>query len=54
MYWYAEQGPDWIGIAAGSFADPDFPEPSWSVWTDMQYKWVTFPEEINLHVDQPI
>jgi hypothetical protein len=54
VHWYAEQGPDWIGIAAGSFTDPDFPAPTWSVWTATKYKWVTFPEDINLHEDQPI
>ena len=54
VFWYAEQGPDWIGIAEGSFADPNFPEPSWAVFTPTRHKWVTFPEGINLHETQPI
>ena len=54
VFWYAEQGPDWIGIASGSFADPDFPEPTWAVFTGTRHKWVNFPEGINLHETQPI
>ena len=54
VFWYAEQGPNWIGVAAGSFADPDFPEPTWAVFTPSRYKWVTFPDGINLHETQPI
>jgi hypothetical protein len=34
-----------IGIAAGAFADPDFPPPIRSVWEESRHPWVALPAE---------
>ena len=36
--------PGKTAIAAGCFADPDFPEPSLSVWEESKHDWLTFPD----------
>lgn len=33
-----------IGIAAGAFADPDFPPPIRSVWEESRHGWVALPD----------
>ena len=42
----SEAKPDAIGIAVGTFADPDFPAPVRSVWESGKHAWVTIPGEI--------
>lgn len=44
VYWYAEWGPDSIGIAVGNFADPNFEPPTQAVWCENKHAWVKFPE----------
>ena len=46
VFWYGEQAPDWIGIAIGTFTDPDFPKPQAAVWIGTRMNWVTFPVDI--------
>lgn len=36
--------PGVIGIAAGAFADPDFPPPVRSVWEEHRHPWVMLPD----------
>ena len=45
VYWKADFQPNYIGVAVGCFTDPDFPEPSASVWNCTKFKWVEFPEK---------
>jgi len=45
LYWKAEFQPNYIGVAVGCFNDPDFPEPSASVWNCSKFKWVEFPKK---------
>lgn len=44
VYWKAEIFQELTAIAVGCFADPNFPEPSVSVWNQSKLKWVEFPE----------
>jgi hypothetical protein len=40
VYWEAEGFPGLIAVAVGSFADPAFPAPKFSVWKRRQHHWV--------------
>lgn len=44
VYWFAEVLPDIIGIAVGTFGDPTFPVPSFSIWEQSSHKWASLPE----------
>lgn len=44
LYWEPARMPDRIGVAAGAFADPDFPRPDQSVWTRDKHGWLDLPE----------
>lgn len=54
VYWEAEFLPDSVGVAAGCFEDPGFPEPMASVWTRTKHAWVTFPSHWKTSVTQEI
>lgn len=38
--------PGMITVAVGCFADPRFPPPVRTVWTENQHEWLDFPEDI--------
>ena len=40
VYWEAEGFPGLIAVAVGSFADPDFPAPRYSVWERRRHRWI--------------
>jgi hypothetical protein len=44
VYWEPERLPDMIAVAVGLFADPTFPPPTQSVWTERRHAWVVDPE----------
>jgi len=44
VFWEADIFKGMTAIAIGCFAEPDFPEPSVSVWNQSKHKWVEFPE----------
>ena len=46
VYWMAGRFPRHYGIAVGAFTDPDFPEPSFSVWQDSMHRWMALPDRI--------
>ena len=46
VYWMASRFPRHYGIAVGAFADPDFPEPSFSVWQESMHRWLSLPDRI--------
>ena len=46
VYWEADVAPDFLGIAVGCFADPDFPAPSFSVWEEGLHPWFGLPPGI--------
>ena len=45
VYWTGSNAPvsDGIGIAAGCFADPEFPGPDVVAWCAHKYSWASFP-----------
>jgi len=43
LWWEADRIPDMIGVAAGSFADPDFPMPEQAVWAEEKHHWLELP-----------
>ena len=53
VYWYAEFGPGFIGIALGGFADPSMPWPTFSVWETTRHPWVTFDHQLDRFTVQP-
>jgi hypothetical protein len=44
--WTADFRPDHFGIAVGTFNDPAFPAPVYSVWEETMCTWVTLPDGI--------
>lgn len=43
--WYAiDNDPDLIAVTLGSFADPRFPQPRFSVYEERKHDWVAFNE----------
>jgi hypothetical protein len=40
VYWEPGRMPDLVAVAVGAFADPDFPAPSQSVYTQCRHAWV--------------
>jgi hypothetical protein len=43
VYWTGDGFPGLVAIAIGTFADPDFPAPSISVWEEARHAWVALP-----------
>lgn len=39
VYWYLQGMPDFVAVAVGAFADPNFPPPHISVYEDRQHPW---------------
>src|SRR5262249_12048243 len=46
VYWMASRFPHHYGIAVGAFADPDFPEPSFSVWQGFMHRRLELPDRV--------
>jgi hypothetical protein len=46
LYWNSEARPHHYGIAAGAFADPNFPPPTYSVWEESKHSWLMLPDEM--------
>ena len=44
--------PEWVAIAAGTFADAHFPSPSVSVWEKTKPNWLSIPADVHLD-EQP-
>jgi hypothetical protein len=49
VYWYLPIVPDAIALPVGAFADPDFPQPIFSVWETHRHAWVTLPPGVEHH-----
>ena len=39
VFWESERAPGMIAVAVGTFADSDFPAPSFSVWERRRHPW---------------
>ena len=46
VYWEADGFPGLIAVAVGSFADPTFPAPEYSVWERRRHHWVEMRSDI--------
>ena len=46
VFWELDMRPEHIGVAAGCFADPQFPGPGRAVWDENRHHWVEFPDDI--------
>jgi hypothetical protein len=42
--WECDRAPEYHGITVGSFADPSFPAPTFSVWEEAMHPWLGLPE----------
>ncbi|MGE0240188.1 MAG: GFA family protein [Parvibaculaceae bacterium] len=40
VFWEPQRKPDVVAVAAGAFADPEFPQPDQSVYEDCRHAWV--------------
>jgi hypothetical protein len=40
VFWEPQRKPDFIAVAVGAFADPDFPAPSQAVYEEHRHAWV--------------
>ena len=52
LWWEPERLPHLIGVAAGTFADPDFPMPQQAVWSEQRHKWLALP--LASHARNPV
>lgn len=54
LWWEPDRLPDRIGVAVGAFADPDFPMPEQAVWSQDRHAWLTLPDGIAGHAQNPV
>ena len=45
VYWEGQGFPGYVAVAIGTFADPNFPAPTISVWEECRHPWVTLPPD---------
>jgi hypothetical protein len=43
VYWTGEGFPDLVAVGIGTFADPEFPPPTVSIWEECRHPWVSLP-----------
>lgn len=43
VYWEPETLPDFVAVAVGAFADPQFPSPKVSVYEERRHPWTAMP-----------
>jgi hypothetical protein len=43
IFWEGDRTPEYWGTTVGSFADPDFPPPTASVWEETMHGWLGLP-----------
>jgi hypothetical protein len=46
LYWDDDVRPDWYLLAVGTFADPNFPPPSVSIFETWRHAWTQLPDSI--------
>jgi len=44
LYWEADARPDTYILAVGAFADPNFPQPSVSIFEESKHTWMRLPD----------
>ena len=53
IFWEPERVPHLIGVAVGAFADPSFPQPEQSVWTNDKHAWLSLPADMRTFAAMP-
>ena len=53
VFWEPARLPELIGVAAGAFADPDFPRPEQAVWTQDKHPWLCLPDDMPAFRENP-
>jgi len=53
VFWESERTPELLSVAVGSFADPHFPAPVRTVWTESKHDWLAFPASIPHYSKNP-
>jgi hypothetical protein len=53
VFWEPERAPQLIGVAVGAFADPAFPPPQQSAWTQNKHRWLGLPEGMQVIAATP-
>ena len=53
VYWTLDMRPGFVGVAAGAFADPDFPMPDQAVWAEEGHDWVGLPDQVTSFARNP-
>ena len=51
VFWELDGMPESVVVAVGSFADPHFPAPVFSVYEARQHDWVQLPDSVTTHWD---
>jgi hypothetical protein len=51
VFWDTDRRPTSYGIAAGTFADPSFPSPTFALWEESMHSWVDL-QAVDEHYDQ--
>lgn len=54
VFWENERLPDIVSVAVGAFADPKFPPPARTVFTQTKHEWLDFPADIPSHLQAPV
>jgi len=54
LWWEPDRLPGLIGVAAGSFADREFPAPEQAVWAEEKHHWLQLPGDLPSHARNPI
>jgi hypothetical protein len=47
VYWEGDKFPDDYGITVGSFTDPNFPPPTYSLFEASMHPWLRLPPQID-------
>lgn len=53
VFWERPAMPDMLSVAVGCFADPTFPPPVRTVWTENKHGWLAFPAGLPHHPQNP-
>jgi hypothetical protein len=49
VYYMLDSAPNVVAVPVGVFAEPSFPQPSFSVWESRKHVWVTVPADVEHH-----
>src|SRR5690349_7461239 len=45
VYWESEGFPEYVAVAIGNFANPNFPAPTIAVWEESRHPWLSLPPD---------